>query len=75
MFHTRFHWAIGGIVLLIILLCGSRNAGFLKFNIENEIDVGFAATVPIWSHWAIFTYLLFYFTYLLYFTYYFIMWS
>ena len=27
-FHTRFHWAIGDIVLLIILLCDSRNVGF-----------------------------------------------
>ena len=27
-FHTRFHWAIGDIVLLIILLCGSRNADY-----------------------------------------------
>ena len=37
----RCHWAIGGVVLLIILLCNSRNAGyFFKSKMENETGVG-----------------------------------
>ena len=47
----RFHWAVVGVVALIILLPNTRNETasiFLKYNMENYIDVGRDRSQSYW---------------------------